>query len=31
VYCCKPIDRRSYCQHHADLCYMPPEPKRRRK
>lgn len=31
VYCCEPIDRRSYCKQHADLCYMPPEPKRRRK
>jgi len=21
VYCCEPIDRRSYCKRHADICY----------
>ena len=31
VYCCEPIDRKSYCKKHADICYMPAEPKRRRK
>jgi hypothetical protein len=30
VYCCEPIDRRSYCKQHADLCYMKPERKRDR-
>jgi len=30
VYCCEPIHRRSYCKKHADICYMPVEPKRRR-
>jgi hypothetical protein len=31
VYCCEPIDRRSYCKKHADICYMPPEKKRDRR
>jgi hypothetical protein len=31
VYCCEPIDRRSYCKQHADICYMPAEKKRDRR
>lgn len=25
VYCCEPISRRSYCEAHAKICYMPRE------
>ena len=28
VYCCEPVDRKSYCKHHADICYMKPEKSR---
>jgi hypothetical protein len=31
VYCCEPIDRRSYCKKHADICYMLPEKRRDRR
>lgn len=28
VYCCEPISRRSYCEAHAQICYMPRERRR---
>lgn len=28
VYCCEPISRRSYCEAHALICYMPREKRR---
>ena len=28
VYCCEPISRRSYCEAHANICYMPRERRR---
>jgi hypothetical protein len=28
VYCCEPIDRRSYCKKHADICYTKKEKRK---
>jgi hypothetical protein len=31
IFCGVPADAGSYCKEHYNLCYVPPEPKRRRK
>jgi len=27
VYCCEPVTRKSYCNTHAKICYLPKEAK----
>ena len=28
LFCCEPIDRRSFCAHHRAICFVPPQPRK---